>query len=119
MRISLNELIGENCESLDDGNKIYRLIFSEIKEGRIVEIDFSNIKVLLTPCLNAAFGKLFDFFEKDRIMRSLDFRNISAEHLKKMNEFIDYVGRMDADKSAREFLQDLHDEDSLQDDGLM
>ena len=119
MRISLHELIGVNCESVDDGNKIYQLIFPEIREGRVVEIDFTGTKALLTPFLNAAFGKLFNFFEKDRIMRSLDFCNISAGHLKKTNEFIDYVDRMDADKAARELLQALHDEDSLQDNGIM
>ena len=81
----------------------------------------------VTPSMNAGADALgprlgengFGGFEKDRIMRSLDFCNISAEHLKKMNEFIDYVERIDTDKTAREFLQDLHDEDSLHDDGLM
>ena len=65
MRIHLHELIGNNCESVDEGNRFYQLIFPEIKEGRIVEIDFTGIQVLLTPFLNAAFGKLLDFFEKD------------------------------------------------------
>lgn len=119
MRIELNELVGEKCESVDDGNKVYQLIFAEIREVRSVEINFAGINSILTPFMNAAFGRLFDFYEKDRIMGSLDFQNISVEHLKKMNKFIDYVDRMDSDKAAREFLQDLHDEDSLNLDGLM
>ncbi len=119
MRIKLNELVGENCQSVDEGKKVYELILPQIREGRAIEIDFAHIKTLLTPFLNTAFGKLFDFFDKDRIMGSLRFCNISPEHLKKVNELIDYVDGRDTDKIARETLQELYDEDNLLDDGLM
>lgn len=119
MRITLNELIGEHCQSVDQGQKLYRLIFPIIKEREGVEIDFAQVQSVLTPFLNAAFGKLFDFFHKDQLISLLSFRNISPEHLKKVNEYLDYVDRMDSDKLARETLEDMYEEDRLRDDGLM
>lgn len=119
MRIKLCESIGENCQSVDEGKMVHGMILQEMREGRSVEIDFSGVKMILTPFLNMAFGKLFDFFDKNRIMSALQFRNISAEHLKKVNELIDYVDGLDSDKIARETLEELYGEDSLSDDGLM
>lgn len=89
MKIRLVELVGPRCQGLDDGKKLYDLIFPEIKNGRSVELDFSDVELVFSPFLMGAIGKLLNHFEKDTIMQRLVLGPISEEHLKTVNDFLD------------------------------
>ena len=42
MRIQLIETIGSECISLDQGEKVYRLLLGELKDKKTVEVDFQG-----------------------------------------------------------------------------
>lgn len=115
MRIKLLDLCGKDCCSVGEGQKLYQLIFPEIRKGSLVELDFEGIESLLTPFLNTGFGRLFDYFDKDTIIQKIIFCHISPKFLKKVNEFLDRADRMDTDKVHRETMEELFEEDSMED----
>ena len=104
MRIKLIDRIGAQCVSLDDGKTLYDDIFPELKEKRSVELDFSNVELVFSPFLMGALGKLLNYFEKETVMQRLVLCNISEEHLKTINDFLDRAdlsSRSIADGSAK------------------
>jgi len=116
MKIKMAELIGEKCESIDDGEKLYQLLIVELRNGRSVELDFIDVLSVITPFLNASLGKLLDLFEKETLMEKLIFCHISADHLRRVNEFIDFKHKKNSEATTRELMQDLFEEDELGDD---
>ncbi|MFQ5450614.1 MAG: STAS-like domain-containing protein [Nitrospinaceae bacterium] len=118
MRVNLVELIGEDCLSLDEGEKLYQALYPEIKKGNPVELDFTGVKSIITPFLNACFGKLLEGFEKETLMEKINFCHISTEQLKKVNQFIDGADRRGTDTTLREMMTDMFEEDELGESGL-
>jgi len=115
MRVKLAEVIGEKCESIDDGGRLYQAIHEEIQNGRAVELDFSGVRSVITPFLNASIGKLLDLFEKETLMEKLILCHISEDHLRRVNEFIDFKYQMASDKTTLDMMKELFEEDDLGD----
>ena len=113
MRIYLEKELGEHCASLDDGAKVLQRISPELEKGASVELDFQGIRSVLTPFLYASFGKLLLRFGKETVMTQVILRNVSAEHLQSVNQFIDRKDAEFTQNDEREFLQDIFDEDGL------
>ena len=88
LRIYLEKVVGENCASIDDGDKVFQLVRPELVKGFQVEIDFKGINLMLTPFLNACFGKLLEQFGREITMTEVSMRNISNELLQRINDFI-------------------------------
>jgi|GEM_PF-396289 len=116
MNIKMAELIGENCESIDDGEKLYQSLISELRNGRAVELDFTDVQSVITPFLNASIGKLLDLFEKETLMEKLVLCHISEDHLRRINEFIDFKHRKNLEATTRDLMRDLFEEDELGED---
>lgn len=115
MRVKLAEEIGEKCESLDDGAKLYQAIHKQIQNGAAVELDFSGVRSIITPFLNASIGKLLDIFEKETLMEKLVLCHISEDHLRRVNEFIDFKHQANSEKTTLEMMKDMFEEDDLGD----
>jgi len=89
MKLIVRELAGENCISYEDGQKIYDLIHPELQAGRSVELDFSDIRVLVSLFLNAAIGRLLADIPADDLNRLLTVSNLppgGRERLKRVIE---------------------------------
>ena len=115
LRVLLEQTIGQNCASIDDGAKVFELISPELVKGLTVEIDFKGVTSMLTPFLNSCFGKLLENFGKEKIMTNVAIRNVSEDFLRRINEFIDRKDKEDTQSSEQEILQELFDEDGLTD----
>ena len=118
LRVLLEKTVGKNCSSIDDGEKILNLIRPELTKGFSVELDFEGVKLVLTPFLNASFGKLLEQFGSEVTMIHVSMRNISDEHLQKINNFIDRREGEFAQSYDRKMLQEIFDEDGLVDSDL-
>ena len=118
LRIYLEKVVGENCASIDDGDKVLQLVRPELVKGFQVEIDFKGINLMLTPFLNACFGKLLEQFGREIVMTNISMRNISNELLERVNGFISRKEAEFTQSHDREMLQDIFDEDGLTDSGL-
>ena len=115
MKIELVELIGEICSSLDDGQKLYRRIYAEIQKGHSVELDFAGVRKVFTPFLNASFGHLLEHYEKEKVMQKVILCNIEADHLQRVNSFIDQEDQRGSEATTREIMKELFADDELSD----
>lgn len=115
MRVKISEVIGEKCESIDDGGKLYQAIHRELQNGDAVELDFTDVRSVITPFLNASIGKLLDIFEKETLMEKLVLCHISEDQLRRINEFIDFKHQSNSEKTTLEMMKDLFEEDDLGD----
>ena len=115
MRVQLIETIGSECVSLDQGEKVYHLLLEELKEKKTVEVDFQGVQTLFSPFLMGCLGKLLGHFEKEALMQSLAFCNISSDHLKTVNEFIDRAEARSTEQGDLQNMKELFEEDELGD----
>jgi hypothetical protein len=77
MKIIAKDLVGENCVTLDDGQKVYDLIFPELRKKQKVTLDFGSVKVFASPFFNASVGQLLKDFKVDELNKDLIVENIS------------------------------------------
>ncbi len=113
MRIQLIDTIGSECTSLDQGEKVYQLLIGELKEKKNVEMDFQGVKTLFSPFLMGCMGKLLGHFEKEVLMQRLIFCNITPDHLKTINEFIDRADARSTEQGDLQTMKELFEEDEL------
>ena len=118
LRIYLGKVVGESCASIDDGDKVLQLVRPELVKGFQVEIDFKGVNLMLTPFLNACFGKLLEQFGREIVMTNISMRNISNELLQRINDFISRKEVEFTQSHDREMLQDIFDEDGLTDSDM-
>ena len=118
LRVLLGKVVGKNCSSIDDGEKVLNLIRPELIKGFTVELDFEDVKSVLTPFLNTCFGKLLEQFGRDVTMTHVSMRNISDEFLQRINSFINRKEEEFTQSHDRKLLQEMFDEDGLVDSDL-
>jgi hypothetical protein len=70
--------------SYSDGETIYRLISTELKAGRSVQVSFSDIKSIPSAFVNAAFIRLLEEFSFDDIKARLEI----VESTRQINRLI-------------------------------
>ena len=118
MKINLASFISAQCASVDDGQVFFKKVYPEIKEGRSVKIDFEGVELILTPFLHHSIGRLLEYFGKETVMEKLILCNISRDHLKHINNYIDRTEQQQFQTDSRETLIELFEEDELGDSGL-
>ena len=118
LRVFLEKTVGENCASIDDGEKVLRLIRPQLIKGFSVELDFENVKLVLTPFLNTCFCNLLEQFGREMAMTHVSMKNISEEFLQRINNFINRKEVELTQNHDREMLQEMFDEDGLVDSDL-
>jgi len=70
------DLVGEDCITIEDGEKVYDLIHPELMAGRPVELDFAGVTVFASPFFNAAFGHLLEDLSPEDLERLLKVSNL-------------------------------------------
>jgi len=118
LRVFLGKTVGPSCSSIDDGEEVLGLIRPELVKGFTVELDFKGVKLVLTPFLNACFGKLLEQFGSEVTMTHVSMRNISDELLQRINNFINRKEEEVAQNRDQKLLQEIFDEDGLIDSDL-
>ena len=118
MKIRISEHVGTNCASIDDGQKLYRILGPEFQKGEPVELDFGEVKSILTPFLHNSIGRLLSEYQKETVMERLVLCNLSAENLKHLNLYIDRKDEEQIQGDSSSSLRELFEEDELGDLGL-
>ena len=118
MKIRLSEHVGTQCASIDDGQKVYSILAPEFKKGNPVELDFQEVKSILTPFLHNCIGKLLCEYQKETVMERLVLCNLSVEQLKLLNLYIDRKDAEQFEDNSRTSLRELFEEDELGDMGI-
>ena len=118
LRVFLVKTVGPNCSSIDDGEKVLVLIRPELIKDFTVELDFKDVKLVLTPFLNTCFGRLLEEFGSEVTMTHVSMRNISGELLQRINNFINRKEEEFTQRHDQKMLQEMFDEDGLVDSDL-
>lgn len=58
MKYHICKIVGQNCITLQDGQKVYDAIYPELKAGHPVELDFAEVEIFASPFFNFAIGHL-------------------------------------------------------------
>jgi len=77
LTIDVAGAVGEFAITQEDGQQIYDLIHPVLREGRVVVVDFTGIRVLASPFLNMAIGQLLEDIPYDRVDRLLVKKGLS------------------------------------------
>jgi len=93
-KVLIKNIVGPYCGTYDDGAKVYRFIYSLLKEGKQLDLDFTGIEVTSSSFFNAAIGNLLqEFGDKDSRLP------ITFSNLKPRDQFI-LERTLDAAKSG-------------------
>lgn len=76
MNLMVFDLVGANCVTYGDGQKVYDLVHQELQRGRAVELDFARVRVLVSLFLNAAIGRLLEDTSSEELNRLLTISNL-------------------------------------------
>lgn len=89
MKLTIFDLIGANCVTYSDGLKVYDLIHPELQRGQPVELDFSNVRVIVSLFFNAAIGRLLEDLPANQLNRLLTISNLPPGGLETLKRVIE------------------------------
>jgi STAS-like domain of unknown function (DUF4325) len=87
--IKVFTIIGTNCVSLEDGQRIYELVKSSLAHGVPVELDFNDVNIYASPFFNAALGQLLKDIDAKTLNTNLKISNLSPDGLETIRKVID------------------------------
>jgi STAS-like domain of unknown function (DUF4325) len=76
--ISIIDLIGENCITVEDGQKLYDLIHPQLKDNQFVEINFDGVKICASPFFNFGIGQLLKDLPADNLNQLLTISSLHS-----------------------------------------
>ncbi|UUX92974.1 STAS-like domain-containing protein [Methanoplanus endosymbiosus] len=77
MTINVQNIIGENCITLEDGEKVYRLILSALNNNQNAELDFTGVRIYSSPFFNGAVAKLLGSFTPEELNARVKFAGLT------------------------------------------
>ena len=89
MKLTVFDIVGANCVTYGDGQKIYDLIHPELHRDRPVELDFAGVRVLVSLFLNAAIGRLLEDLSTEELNRLLTISNLPPGGLETLKRVIE------------------------------
>jgi hypothetical protein len=78
MMYNVVSVVGENCITVEDGERIYQLIHPELTRECDVTLDFSGVSIFASPFFNAAIGQLLRDMSVENLKLHLHFEGLSA-----------------------------------------
>ena len=107
MKLNIYELVGENCITMEDGQKVYDLIHPELLTGRRVELDFTDVSVFASPFLNVAIGQLLRDIKSEDLNRLLKVSNMTSAGLAVLRRVIENSKRYYSDEKTRKAVDEI------------
>lgn len=107
MKIDIHKIIGENCITLEDGQKVYDLIHPELSAGRAVELDFMNVTVFASPFFNSAIGRLLKDIKPDDLNRLLKITKLIPAGLTVLKRVIENSKEYYSNGAVRKALDEV------------
>jgi hypothetical protein len=106
-KLNILDLVGEDCITIEDGEKVYDLIHPELKACRPVELDFAGVEVFAAPFFDAAVGRLLEEFTPDDLNRLLKVSNLVPEEVEALKLVIEDSARYYRDPLFRKALDEV------------
>ncbi|HLO87142.1 MAG TPA: STAS-like domain-containing protein [Nostocaceae cyanobacterium] len=113
MKYKIYELIGENCMSQRSGQKLYDLIYPQLKAGKTVELDFTDVRRFLSIFFNFAIGQLLRDISVEDFDKLLVVSNLSPLGEQAYYHVIESAKRYYSDEQYRQAVDEINLEYSL------
>lgn len=107
MKINIHEMIGENCITLEDGQKIFDLIYPQLSADSAVELDFEKVKIFASPFFNSAIGRLLKDIKPDDLNRLLKVTNLVPAGLSVLKRVIENSKEYYSNGAVRKALDEV------------
>jgi hypothetical protein len=78
VKLEILTLVGKNCITIFDGQKVYDLIHPKLQANQPVELDFTGVEIFAAPFFNFAFGQLLRDIKPKNIKHLLKVSNINS-----------------------------------------
>ncbi len=88
MKLEIHNLVGKNCMTREDGQKVYDLIYPRLLEGESVELDFDGVVIFASPFFNVAIGQLLRDIDSDTLNKLLKPSHLSPLGLRILKRVI-------------------------------
>ncbi|MGB0560225.1 MAG: STAS-like domain-containing protein [Spirulinaceae cyanobacterium] len=62
----------------EDGQRLYELIYPQLKSAQTVELDFAGVEIFASPFFNFGLGKLFADIPEQDINEHLNLLNLNV-----------------------------------------
>ncbi|MGK7902584.1 MAG: STAS-like domain-containing protein [Hormoscilla sp.] len=102
MKYNIRDLIGENCLTIQDGQKVYDLIHPELLSDRTVELNFLGVKRIFAPFLNFAIGQLYQDLQPEDLHRLLKVSHMNTIGMQGLKIVTENMQRYYGDRQYRE-----------------
>ena len=77
-RLIVEDVVGSAyCGTYEDGVKLYRVLYSLLKDSRPVELDFEGIELTSSSFFNAAIGNLLREFGDHSLQLPISYLNVT------------------------------------------
>jgi len=77
MTIRVADVVGANCVTLDDGDRIREAVRAGLSECDVVTLDFDRVQVIASPFFNAAIGRLLKDMPEGELRAHVEFTGLS------------------------------------------
>lgn len=104
--IDIKEVLGSSrAVSAEKGLIVYEKIFNEIDNGKVVELDFTNVTDLTTAFLNVAIGHLYNNFKPEQLnlqLRLINYSSLDGYLIKKVIQRVKMKNKELFEKNIKE-----------------
>lgn len=105
MMLNVISAIGDNCITVEDGERIYQIIHPELSKEHDVTLDFTGVSVFASPFFNAAIGQLLRDVPVQHLQSHLQFEGLSPHGNHVLTRVID---------NAKKYYTNPHFRDSIE-----
>jgi len=101
--INVKETIGNTIAmSTEDGQKLFHILYENIKNSHKVELSFLGIDILISHFLNESIGKLYAKFETWELLdKAIVYRDIDEDDLELLKDKVIPTAKNHFNNSAR------------------
>ncbi|GAB1544046.1 STAS-like domain-containing protein [Scytonema sp. NUACC21] len=107
MKHEILTLVGKNCITPGDGQKVYALIHPELQADQPVELDFAGVEIFASPFFNFAIGQLLRDIKPENLNRLLKVSNLNPVGKQILKLVIDNSKRYYSDPEFRSRLDQV------------
>jgi hypothetical protein len=101
MKHEILTLVGKNCITPGDGQKVYDLVHPALQANLAVELDFAGVEIFASPFFNFAIGQLLRDIQPESLNRLLKVSNLNPVGKQILRLVIDNSKRYYSDPDFR------------------
>ena len=102
MKVSVHKIVGDDCRTYKDGERLQREFREAFDRGDTVELDFDKTRIFVTAFFNAAVASLLENYSRDELERRLKIVNLPTAAKELLDQSVDNADRCYHDPNFRE-----------------